>query len=48
VLERLRVTGTGRSVWPVLEVDGRIIWMKGVEVEPESGLAVAATELEDV
>jgi hypothetical protein len=32
----------------VLEVDGRIIWMKGVEVEPESGLAVAATELEDV
>jgi tRNA(Ile)-lysidine synthase len=48
VLERLRVTGTGRSVWPVLEVDGRIIWMKGVEVEPESGLAVAVTALEDV
>jgi tRNA(Ile)-lysidine synthase len=48
VLERLRVTGTGRSVWPVLEVDGRIVWMKGVEVEPEAGLAVAATALEDV
>jgi len=32
----------------VLEVDGRIIWMKGVEVEPESGLAVAVTALEDV
>jgi tRNA(Ile)-lysidine synthase len=48
VLERLRVTGTGRSVWPVLEVDGRIVWMKGVEVEQEAGLAVAATALEDV
>ena len=48
VLERLRVTGTGRSVWPVLEADGRIVWMKGVEVEPEAGLAVSATSLEDV
>jgi tRNA(Ile)-lysidine synthase len=47
VLERLRVTGTGRSVWPVLELDGRIVWMKGVEVEPVAGLAVAATVLED-
>ncbi len=42
VLERLRVTGTERSVWPVLEVDGRIVWMRGVELEPEPGLAIAA------
>ena len=48
VLERLRVTGTRREVWPVLEVAGRIVWMKGVELEPEAGLAVAATVLEDV
>ena len=40
VLERLRVTGSGRAVWPVLEVDGRIVWMKGVELEPEEGIAV--------
>ena len=37
VLERLRVTGSDRAVWPVLEADGRIIWMKGAEVEPEAG-----------
>ncbi len=42
VLERLRVTGTERSVWPVLEVDGRIVWMRGVELEPEPGLVIQA------
>ena len=40
VLERLRVTGTERSLWPVLEVAGRIVWMKGVELEPVQGIAV--------
>ncbi len=42
VLERLRVTGTDRALWPVLEVDGRIVWMQGVELEPESGLKITA------
>jgi tRNA(Ile)-lysidine synthase len=46
VLERLRVTGSSRAVWPVLEVDGRIVWMKGVELEPEAGIGVVATVLE--
>lgn len=46
VLERLRVTGTGRALWPVLEVDGRIAWMKGVELEPERGIVVSASLLE--
>jgi tRNA(Ile)-lysidine synthase len=45
VLERLRVTGTGRSLWPVLEVDGHIAWMRGVELEPEWGIVVVATSL---
>jgi tRNA(Ile)-lysidine synthase len=40
VLERLHVTGTERAVWPVLEADGRIVWMKGVELEREPGLAI--------
>jgi tRNA(Ile)-lysidine synthase len=40
VLERLRVTGTERAVWPVLEVDGRIVWMRGVELEREPGLVI--------
>jgi tRNA(Ile)-lysidine synthase len=42
VLDRLRVTGSDRAVWPVLEVEGRIIWMKGVELELEEGLVVSA------
>jgi tRNA(Ile)-lysidine synthase len=40
VLERLRVTGSARALWPVLEVEGRIVWMKGVEVEPEADLVI--------
>ena len=43
VLERLQVTGSRRALWPVLEVDGRIVWMKGVELEPEPGIGVVAT-----
>jgi tRNA(Ile)-lysidine synthase len=46
VLERLRVTGSGRALWPVLEVGGRILWMQGVELEPEEGIHVAASPLE--
>jgi len=46
VLERLRVTGSNRAIWPVLEVDGRIVWMKGAELEPEPGLKVVATQLD--
>jgi len=42
VLERLRVTGTDRALWPVLEVNGRIVWMRGVELEPVPGLAITA------
>lgn len=47
VLERLRVTGSGRTFWPVLELDGRIVWMKGAELEPEAGIRVVATPLEE-
>ncbi len=43
VLERLRVTGTSRALWPVLELDGRIVWMKGVELESQPGIAVRVT-----
>jgi tRNA(Ile)-lysidine synthase len=42
VLERMRVTGTERTLWPVLEVAGRIVWMRGVEVEPDSDLKISA------
>jgi tRNA(Ile)-lysidine synthase len=46
VLERMHVTGTGRRVWPVLELGGRIVWMRGVELEPEPGITVLATGLD--
>jgi tRNA(Ile)-lysidine synthase len=47
VLERMRVTGSRRAIWPVLEVSGRIVWMQGVELEPEQGIEVVATALGD-
>jgi tRNA(Ile)-lysidine synthase len=45
VLENLRVTGSGRALWPVLELAGNIVWMQGVELEPAAGLAVQAGPL---
>ncbi len=48
VLERLHVTGSGRALWPVLELEGRILWMRGVELEPESGIGVLVEPIEPV
>jgi tRNA(Ile)-lysidine synthase len=47
VLERLRITGSSRKLWPVLEIDGRIVWMRGVELEPMPGIRIVASCLED-
>jgi tRNA(Ile)-lysidine synthase len=47
VLERLKVTGSSRALWPVLELDGRIVWMRGVELEPAPGIRIVAARLED-
>jgi tRNA(Ile)-lysidine synthase len=33
VLDRLHVLGGARKNWPVVEWEGRIVWMRGVEVE---------------
>jgi tRNA(Ile)-lysidine synthase len=33
VLDRLRVAGAARKNWPVVEWEGKIVWMRGVEVE---------------
>jgi tRNA(Ile)-lysidine synthase len=45
VLERLKVTGSGRALWPVLELNGRIVWMQGVEVEAEPGISILTSSL---
>jgi tRNA(Ile)-lysidine synthase len=46
VLERLKVSGAARARWPVLELNGRIVWMQGVVLEPEAGITITATEPE--
>ncbi len=46
VLERLKVTGSSRALWPVLELDSRIVWMRGVELEPMPGICIVAADLE--
>jgi tRNA(Ile)-lysidine synthetase-like protein len=33
VLDRLHVLGEARKNWPVVESGGRIVWMRGVEVD---------------
>jgi tRNA(Ile)-lysidine synthase len=40
VLERMKVSGAERTCWPVVELNGRIVWMQGVQVEPEAGVRV--------
>jgi tRNA(Ile)-lysidine synthase len=47
VLERLRVTGSSRALWPVLELDGRIVWMRGAELQPEPGIAIQVRFTDD-
>ncbi len=42
VLERMKVSGSERAVWPVLELNGRIVWMLGTAVEPETGIQITA------
>jgi len=45
VLERMKVSGQDRSTWPVLEVGGCILWMRGVELEPNPNITVIAEPL---
>jgi tRNA(Ile)-lysidine synthase len=42
VLERMKISGADRARWPVLELNGRILWMQGVAVEPERGIRITA------
>ena len=33
VLDRLHVVGAARRNWPVVESEGKIVWMRGVDVD---------------
>lgn len=46
VLERMKISGSARAQWPVLELDGRIVWMQGVAADAGPGIRVATTPLE--
>ncbi len=37
VLDRIKVTGNERTVWPVVEWQGQILWMQGAELQPHPG-----------
>jgi len=45
VLERLKVSSAERRKWPVVELGGRIVWMRGVAVQPEPGVTITVEEL---
>lgn len=41
VLERLKVTGTARAEWPVVEWQGQIVWMQGPELAAHPDLTIS-------
>jgi tRNA(Ile)-lysidine synthase len=43
VLDRLQVVGVARQSWPVIELEGKIVWMRGVEVDAPGLHFVAVT-----
>jgi tRNA(Ile)-lysidine synthase len=47
VLERMKVSGSDRAQWPVVEWEGKIIWMQGVELQPISGPTITAKKQQD-
>jgi len=46
VLERMKVSGEERTRWPVLEVGDSILWMRGVEVEPDPVIRITVESLD--
>jgi tRNA(Ile)-lysidine synthase len=44
VLDRLHVLGTARKNWPVVESEGKIVWMRGVDVDAPGFLFTGLTD----
>jgi tRNA(Ile)-lysidine synthase len=45
VLERMRVPAPDRAGWPVVVYEGRVLWIRGAEAEPEPGVRITAEAL---
>jgi len=46
VLDRLKVSGDARNLWPVVEWRGQIVWMQGAELQPIQEMAISAEKEE--
>jgi tRNA(Ile)-lysidine synthase len=46
VLERLKVCGNARALWPVVDWQGTIVWMQGVQVETCPEIEILVTKYE--
>ena len=44
VLERMKVTGAARVQWPVVEWQGRILWMQGAELQPVPEITISVEQ----
>jgi len=47
IFERMQVEAEQRRSWPLLEWNGRIVWMKGVDVDPEVDLPFSPEEVSE-
>jgi tRNA(Ile)-lysidine synthase len=45
VLERVKISGSDRAGWPVVEWQGKIVAMEGIELEPVPGLRILCSPL---
>lgn len=45
VLERMRIPAPDRAGWPVVVYEGRVLWIRGAEAEPEPGVRITSEAL---
>jgi tRNA(Ile)-lysidine synthase len=46
VLERMKVNGSARANWLVIDLGGRIVWMQGAAVEPAPGVRISTSAVD--
>jgi len=45
IFERMNVARDARATWPLLEWQGRIVWMKGADIDPEGEIPFRVEQL---